>query len=141
MAELARWNEPSWMERAFSDFFNSDVMSGNGHSNLPKVNVAENEKEYRIEVCAPGMSKKDVKVNIENNRLIIQGEKKEEKEEKEENYTRKEFRTSSFSRSFILPENVDPEKTDAKFEDGILHLTIAKRQADTSKAKKEIQIK
>jgi len=141
MADLTKWNRP-WLDRTFSDFFESDRLFGFGdaHSTMPKVNVAENDQEYRIEVCVPGMSKKDIHVNVEDNRLILSGEKKEENKEDKEHYTLQEFRTSSFSRTFILPENADAENIEARFEEGILKLTLKKKLEDTTRKRKEIKI-
>ena len=106
----------------------------------PAVNVVDNEDNYEIEVAAPGLSKKDFTVNVENGVLMISGKSEKEEEEKEKNYTRKEFSSKSFSRSFTLPENVEEEDIAAKFKDGVLTLTLKKAKVEVKQAK-EIAIK
>jgi len=94
---------------------------------VPAVNIIENEKDYAVELSAPGMKKDDFKIDVTNGVLNISAETKVEKEEKKKNYTRQEFRYESFSRSFTLPENISEENIAAKYEDGVLKLTIAKK--------------
>ncbi|MCU0398874.1 MAG: Hsp20/alpha crystallin family protein [Cyclobacteriaceae bacterium] len=89
----------------------------------------------------PAVNKKDFKINIENGVMTIFTETKEEKEEKEENFTRREFNYTSFTRSFNLPENVNPDKIDAKYENGILRVLIAKKVLTTEKPMKTIEVK
>ncbi len=109
--------------------------------NLPAVNISETDKNYEIEVAVPGFDKKDFKVAVHDNVLKISAEKKAEKSEKDKKYTRKEFTYSSFERSFNLPSNVNTEKIDAKYTDGLLKLTVAKLTETVSKKSKEISIK
>ncbi|MBN1159261.1 MAG: Hsp20/alpha crystallin family protein [Bacteroidales bacterium] len=135
---------PSFLDR----FFEGDVMDWNtwnfagNNSTLPAVNVKENDNEYKIEVAAPGLKKGDFKVNYENGRLTISSELKEEKQEKEgEKITRCEFSYQSFQRSFTVPEHiVNAEKIAAKYEDGILHVALPKREELKPKPAKEIRI-
>jgi len=108
--------------------------------NVPSANIKETEKDYLIELAAPGLTKKDFKVEVDNGVLTISAEKKEEKKEKEEGYTRREYYYNSFSRSFTLPENSKSDKIDAKYEDGVLKLTVAKKEITPMKAKKEIAV-
>src|SRR5690349_19830963 len=116
----------SWLSDFFDNekFFDSDWLKNRG---LPAVNVKENEKNYEIEVSAPGRSKKDFKISAENGILRISSEQKEEKEGKEKDYTRQEFSYSSFTRSFTLPENANEEEIKASYADGILKLDVAKK--------------
>ncbi|MEI5579364.1 Hsp20/alpha crystallin family protein, partial [Streptomyces brasiliscabiei] len=86
----------------------------------PAVNVSETDKNYEIEVAAPGMKKDDFKVKVENGAIHISAERKEEKEEKQKNYTRQEYSYNSFSRSFTLPEDVKEDDIKAQYEDGVL---------------------
>jgi HSP20 family protein len=118
-------------------FFNSPLLSGR---NVPAVNVRENEKNYEVELAAPGYDKKDFNVSIDSGLLTVSAEKREEKEDKEDNYTRKEFGFSSFSRSFNLPPNTNDENVDAKYQDGVLRLTIEKKQESNGKQRKKISI-
>ena len=108
--------------------------------NVPSANVTESEKEYLIELAAPGLTKKDFRVEMENGMLTISVEKKEEKQEENGGYSRKEYSYNSFSRSFTLPENCKSDKVDAKYEDGILKLVLPKKEITPSKPKKEITV-
>jgi HSP20 family protein len=112
------------------------------NSTLPAVNVSENESDFRIEVAAPGMRKEDFKVSIENGRLVVTSERKDEiKDEKKGNYSRHEFSYESFQRSFAIPQDVvNADKIEAKYNDGILHITLPKREEVKPKPAKEIQI-
>ena len=125
--ETDRLVSPKWLEREFE-------------STLPSVNVKENSKEFNIELAAPGFSKSDFKINVENNVLSISAEKEEEKKEEGERFTRKEFSYNSFSRSFTLPQIVNADKIDAKYSEGILKLLIPKKEEAKTAAKKEIKI-
>ncbi len=102
---------------------------------IPAVNISETEKNYEIEMAAPGMKKKDFKVKVENGIITISAETKSEKEEKRKNYSRQEYNYSSFTRSFNLPENAIKDDLTAKYEDGTLRLTIGKKVTATTKAK------
>lgn len=107
---------------------------------VPSVNIIENEQDYKFELAAPGLDKKDFKIETDNNTLTISSEKKEEKKEEKENYSRKEFSYESFCRSFQLPENSIPDKIDARYENGILKLTLPKKEVTISQPKKEIKV-
>lgn len=129
-------------------FFEGDLMDWNNenfagsNSTLPAVNVKENDNEYLIEVAAPGLKRSDFKVNYDNGRLTISSEKRVEHEEKDgEKVTRREFSYQSFQRSFTIPETtVAVDKIAAKYEDGILHITLPKREEVKPKPAKEIKI-
>lgn len=107
---------------------------------MPSVNIRETEKEYVLELAAPGFDRKDFTVELENNLLTIAAEKKENKEEKEAAYSRREFSYASFSRSFQLPENTTDDKVDARYENGLLLLTIPKKEVEPPKQKKQIKV-
>jgi len=107
---------------------------------MPAVNVKETDKAYEVELSAPGYNKSDFNISVENNMLTVSAETKQEKEQKEDNYTRREFGYTSFSRSFNLPTNTNEEDIHAKYQDGILRLTIAKKSLTTT-PKKPIEIK
>ena len=95
---------------------------------MPAVNIIENGNHYNISLAAPGLKKDDFKIGVEGNMLTISSEKEERKEEKEEKFTRKEYSYSSFSRSFTLPEDVNQDAIDARYEDGILNITLPRRE-------------
>ncbi|GAB4453679.1 MAG: hypothetical protein OHK0036_16760 [Bacteroidia bacterium] len=110
-------------------------------STIPSANIKETEDAFQIELGVPGVKKEDIKVDLEDNVLTISSEQKEEKTEEKENYTRREFNYSSFSRSFTLPDIVDAEKITAEYKDGILNINIPKKESVIKKAQKRIEIK
>lgn len=129
----------SWLSDFFDNrFFDSDLLR---NQSLPAVNVKETANTFEIELAAPGLSKKDFKVTADNGVLTISSEKEEQKEQKDKGYTRKEFSYSSFSRSFTLPDNVNTEEIKAKYEDGILKLSVAKRDITAVKPAKAIEVR
>ena len=121
---LIRTNFPALS--LFNDFLNSEGYrtAASEQNWVPAVNVIENDKNYEIEVAAPGLKKDQFNITVENGLLTVPG---------------KEFTTKSFSRSFTLPENIDEESIKAKYEDGIMYLTLAKKEKEASK-KKQINI-
>lgn len=119
---------------------NNDLLNLDFSVKVPSVNITENEKDYKIELAAPGLEKKDFKIEVENNTLSISSEKKEEKKEESKNFKRREFSYNSFCRSFRLPENILGEKIDAKYENGILKLSVPKKDVLISNSRKEIKI-
>ena len=129
-----------WLSDFFDNdrYFDSDWLK---KQSVPAVNVKETDKYFEIEVAAPGLTKKDFKITVDNGVLTISSEKEEEKEQKEKDYTRREFSYSAFSRSFTLPENVNEEDVKATYLDGILKLNVAKKSITVSKAKKAIEVK
>jgi HSP20 family protein len=119
----------------FDEFFADNMLrnrvfpiSNESNFQVPALNIKETEKDYQIELAAPGMEKSDFKISIENKHLTIATEKKEEKSENTENYTRREFGYFSFKRSFELPQDkVEAESIEAKYEAGVLRLSIPKK--------------
>ena len=111
------------------------------NTSLPAVNVKETDDEFNIEVAAPGMTKKDFNIHFHNNVLTISSEKEDEKKEENGKYSRREFSYQSFQRSFTVAENtVDSDKITAKYTDGILTITLPKREEVRPKPLKEIKI-
>ncbi len=94
----------------------------------PKVDVVENEDSYVVNADIPGMNKEDIKIDIDDNTLTIKGEKKLENKEEKENYIRIERSYGSFFRTFALSENVDRENIKANYKDGVLELTLPKKE-------------
>ncbi len=95
---------------------------------IPPVDIYETENEIVVKAELPNMDEKDIEVKIENNVLTIKGEKKLEREEKKENYHLIESSYGSFYRSFSLPGNVDADKASAKYEKGVLKITLPKKE-------------
>ncbi|MCF6366531.1 MAG: Hsp20/alpha crystallin family protein [Bacteroidales bacterium] len=130
---------PDWME----DFFSGEInpLTKSRLSSVPMVNVFENDKSFRIELAAPGMNKEDIKINLENDVLTISADKEVEAEQENENCTKKEYSYFNFTRSFTLPEAADVEKIEAKSANGILKITIMKKEEEIVKPPREIKIK
>lgn len=132
----------------FDDFFSKDLFDWSSSNfsttgtTLPAVNVKETAENFVVEMAAPGMKKEDFKVELDNNMLTISTEQKHEHEEKDnERYTRKEFSYQSFQRSFQLSKDaVDADNIQAKYENGVLHLTIPKREEVKQKPSRLINI-
>lgn len=98
---------------------------------LPAVNVVETPAEYKLTLAAPGLSKSDFKIDVNDNCLTVSAQKEDSREEKDKHFTRREYSFSSFARRFDLPQDVKQDKIDAKYQDGILELVIPKN--DTAK--------
>jgi HSP20 family protein len=115
------------MNRLFNTFrsFDDDLITG---AWTPSVDIYENKDQVVIEAELPGMKPEDVNISIENNVLTIQGERKFEKQEESDNYHRIERRYGSFTRSFTLPPTVNPDEVKAEFDNGLLRVTLAKRE-------------
>ena len=134
----------NWLPSIFNDFFDNDWME-KANATAPAINVFETEKEYKVELAAPGMTKEDFNVHIdEENNLVISMEKKtENKEEKKEGrYLRREFSYSKFQQTMILPDDVDKEKISAQVENGVLNIDLPKfSEQEKEKAKRFIDVK
>ncbi len=134
---------PSLIDGLFSrdlmDWSNSNFSLTN--TTLPAVNIKETNDEFQIEMAAPGMSKKDFKINLEDNIMTISSEKKSKEESDEEGYKRKEFSYQSFQRSFTIDETlVNGEAIAARYADGILYITLPKREEMKPRPPREIKI-
>jgi len=134
----------NWLPSIFNDFFDNDWMV-KANATAPAINVFETEKEYKVELAAPGMTKEDFNVHIdEENNLVISMEKKtENKEEKKEGrYLRREFSYSKFQQTMILPDDVDKEKISAQVENGVLNIDLPKfSEQEKEKANRFIDVK
>ena len=118
----------NWLQSIFNDSFDNEWMA-RANATAPAINVIENEKDYKVELAAPGMTKNDFKVSVdESNNLVICMEKKDEKKEekKDGKYLRREFSYSRFQQSILLPDNVEKDKISAKVEHGVLFIDIPK---------------
>jgi HSP20 family protein len=122
------------------DLFNWSDWSSEGGS-MPKVNIVENNENFRVEMAAPGMKKEDFQVELDNNMLTISSEVTHESESNnEQRFNRKEFSYQSFKRSFYLPNTVEADKIEAKYNNGILSLVIPKKEEAKKKPIKTIAI-
>src|SRR5258708_36546719 len=136
---LIHYNANDLIPTSFSNlidgFFNDSLTRSGGSAFVPKVDIIENENSYELHVAAPGLSKEDFNIELKDNSLTVSGERKFSNEKKEKNYHSIETQYGSFLRSFALPENVDSTKINARYNNGILELTIPK---DEKKALKTI---
>lgn len=135
----------SWLPGIFNDFFDNDWME-RANATAPAINVLETENNYKVELAAPGMTKEDFNVNIdEDSNLVITMEKKTEskKEDKKDGrYLRREFSYSKFQQTMILPDDVDKEKISAQVENGVLSIQLPKyTEAQKPQTKKMIEVK
>jgi HSP20 family protein len=135
---------PSLVDDLFTkDWFSSLATLGTSGTTLPDVNVMETNDEFKIEVAAPGMKPGDFTVELDNNVLTISAQREDNREEKDEkgNYTHREFSYQTFQRSFSMPENkVEGEKISARYADGILYVTVPKKEEARTKPAKRIAV-
>ena len=137
-----------WLPGILDDFFGNEWVDKTS-STAPAVNVIETDKEYKVEIAAPGLTRDDFKIDInEDNELTVSMEKKVEKNEESEKegkkhtYLRREFSYSSFRQRMILPDNVNVDNSDAKMENGVLTIDIPKKtEEEKRKNMRQIDIK
>jgi len=125
--------------KPWNEWFDSGLLSR--VKSVPAVNITETKDKYQVSMAAPGMKKNDFKIDLEGNMLTISSEKEETKEEKDKKFTRKEYNYSSFSRSFTLPEEINKEKIDAKYDNGILKIALPRKEEAKKLAAKHIAVK
>tara|TARA_R110002124_G_scaffold84695_1_gene220404 strand:- start:81 stop:557 length:477 start_codon:yes stop_codon:yes gene_type:complete len=134
-------NLSNWLDDIFNrelpSVFTSNFNTG---ISLPKVNIKETADVFTVEMAVPGLKKSDFQLDLDNQILSISTEIKKENNPKEENYTRREFGYASFKRTFTLPESVDEEKINAKYEDGILSILLPKKEEAKQKPARTIRI-
>lgn len=139
-----RW--PAAWPSIFQDFFNRDWLDWSNrnysvtNTTLPSVNIRENDDAYQVEMAAPGMEKDDFNIELNNNVLRISSEKKAENKDEKEDYTRREFSYQSFSRTFTLPLTVESDKISARYDKGVLHVEIPKKEEAKPKPPRKIAI-
>lgn len=123
------------------NLFNLNRVFSGGSAVNPAMNIKETEKDYKIEMAAPGLAKNDFNITIDDGVLTISAEKEMESEEKEENYLRKEFSYNSFARSMSLPETIDESKDiKAEYHDGVLKVMLHKKPGVKTKTPKTIKV-
>jgi HSP20 family protein len=139
---------PTITRRSFRPFympnlFDDDFFPTFSHrtSSMPAVNIKEDDKNYFLELAVPGIDKKDLKIDInDEDVLTISSETKVENEETQDGYKRKEFSYSSFCRSFYLPENVNRDKIEANYKDGVLTVGLPKQEQEKNKISRQVKI-
>ncbi|NLX66864.1 MAG: Hsp20 family protein [Bacteroidales bacterium] len=140
MAIVRRTN--NWLPSVFNDFFGNEWME-NSSKSVPAINIQQNENGFTVEVAAPGMTKEDCVVRIdEDNNLVISFEKKNEQEEKDKKgaYLRREFSYTQFQRRMIIPDDAEKEMISAKVENGVLTVEIPTQKEEKVSVSKLIEI-
>ncbi|MGB1017898.1 MAG: Hsp20/alpha crystallin family protein [Chitinophagales bacterium] len=135
--------KPLGLQSIFDELFNNETFNtpkANTGNTTPAVNIRENENGFFLDFALPGVSKDQVVIKLDNDKLTVSSEKKENKEEKTENFTRREFHFNSFKRSFVLPETIDVSKIKANHNDGILSIEIPKKEEAKPKPVRQIEI-
>lgn len=130
----------NWLPGIFNDFFDNEWME-KANATAPAINVIENKNDYKIELAAPGMTKEDFNIKLdEDNDLVITMEKKQENKEEKENgrYLRREFSYSKFQQTMVLPDNADKEHITAKAEHGVLTIAVPKLQPEEIKKEQKL---
>ncbi len=124
----------------FESFFNDSFLSDRMMSRIPAVNVGETDREYQIEMAAPGLKKEDFKLSLDRNLLHITVEKKDEHAENNKHYNKREYNYTSFVRTFALPDSADDAHINAEYHDGILKINVAKKE-EAKITSRQIEIK
>ena len=139
LGKSSAWN--SFIDELFNDDLNAIKNTSFNHGvSSPKVNVIETDESYTLKMAIPGFTKSDFVIDLENEHLSISMDLKENDKKEDLNYTRKEFGYGSFKRSFVLPDTVEGEKIEASYKEGILGLTIPKKEEAKPKPARVIEI-
>ncbi len=138
---------PSLTNRSFRPFYVPDIFDdkffpvlNSRTSSMPAVNIREDDKKFTLDLAIPGIDKKDLKIDVNEDLLTISSETKNESEENKDGYKRKEFSYTSFCRSFQIPENVKSDKIEATYKDGILTVNLPKEEEEKNKITRQIKI-
>lgn len=144
---LIKRNEANWLPSVFDDMFKTDWLGGTTNVNsigtsIPAVNIFESDDNFMVAVAAPGKTKEEFNIELDNDVLTISSEEKQENEtsDKKGRFTRKEFSYTNFKRAFSLPETVDSEKISAAYNSGVLEITLPKKEEAKVQPKRMIEI-
>ena len=132
----------AWLPSLLEDIFDEKLTESgfNTMKSLPAVNIEEQEDKYVLELAAPGKTKKDFDIELDNDLLTISSEIKEEHKTEDKDFTRREFSYESFRRSFTLPDSVDTSKVKANYKNGVLLVDLPKREEAKKQPKRLIDI-
>ena len=133
------FNPPSFFGRDMFDL-DSNLISTRLGITVPTANIKETSKEFELELAAPGLDRKDFSIEINNHTLMVSAEKELQKEEEDEGYSKREYSFNSFSRSFSLPQNIKEDKVEAKYEKGVLKISIPKEKETEVKPSHKIVV-
>ena len=142
MMPTRKYYNQNWLPSIFNDFFDNNWME-KANATAPAINVVESDKDYKVEVAVPGMTKEDFNIHLgDENELVISMEKKVENEDKEnKKYLRREFSYTKFQQSLYLPDNGDKEKITANVANGVLTIELPKySQEEKAKINRVIEI-
>ena len=142
MMPTRKYYNQNWLPSIFNDFFDNNWME-KANATAPAINVVESDKDYKVEVAVPGMTKEDFNIHLgDENELVISMEKKVENEDKDnKKYLRREFSYTKFQQSLYLPDNVDKEKITANVANGVLTIELPKfSQEEKAKINRVIEI-
>lgn len=123
---------PNIIEKFFGKKITDTISSNEEVATVPSVNISDNSKAFELNIAVPGLKKKDIKIEVQDNCLVISSEKQYKNEEKSKNWVRKEYGYAAFQRIFQLPENADPDKIKAKMKKGVLQITVGKNKNSSS---------
>ncbi len=129
---------PFFMPGIFDDDF--FPVPENRKAFKPAVNIREDNRNFMLDLAIPGMDKKDIRIDLNEDVLTISSETRNESEESSNGYKRREFTCSSFCRSFQVPENVDKNKIEASYKDGILNITLPKMEEEKHKMSRQVKV-
>lgn len=144
---LVKFNPTVPGNSLFDEFFNNFFETRFPETKMkprfsePLINVYEEKDAFKMELAVPGLTKDDIKIDIENDQITIQASKEHKEETDEKNFSRKEFYFGQFTRTFFLPESVDRDHIQASFENGILHVEMKKKEEAIAKGPKQIEIR
>lgn len=133
------FNPPSFFDRDLFDFDFGLLPTRLGFT-VPTANTKETPKEYKLEIAAPGLDRDDFSIEINNHTLTVSAKKEEEKKDKEEGYSKREYSFNSFCRTFSLPENIKEEKIEARYDKGVLKISIPKSKETEVKPMHKIPV-
>ena len=129
----------SILDKFFQNNFN-EWWNENQSVTVPAVNIKESKENFMLEMAVPGMKKEDFKINVEGDFITISSEKETEMKEEDKGYSKREYNYTAFSRSFTLPESANTDKINAKYTDGVLNLTIPKKEEAVKASPKKISV-
>lgn len=136
---MTRYSQ-DWLPNVFNDFFDNNYMP-RVNATAPSINVAEDDKHYNVEVAAPGMTKDDFNIHLDQNGdLVINMEKKDKSEEKDKKYLRREFAYAKYEQTLVLPDDVDKTQINAEVKHGILHIELPKVSKEEAKVARAIEV-
>ncbi|WP_124980525.1 Hsp20/alpha crystallin family protein [Nonlabens xiamenensis] len=141
--KLAHRTTNNWLPTLIDEMFNNDFLGGTvtAKSFVPAVNISEKDESFVLEMSIPGFKKEDVQIEVDQDLLTISSEVETTNEDTTEQFTRKEFHKQSFKRSFNLPESINQDKIDASYENGILSISLPKKEEALPQPKRMISLK